>query len=132
MNDADTGAGPGKSRREQMRARLLGRMPKGGVVAEIGVWQGRFTETTHALTEPLALHLIDPWLYQPEFGNTGFGKKKNQHAMQAMYEDVVARFAADPRVTVHRGTSQAALSAFPDAYFDWVSVDGNHNEAFIG
>lgn len=134
MTDTDEGgaAAPGKSKREQARERLLARMPKGGIAAEIGVWQGRFSEKILALTEPAALHLIDPWLYQPEFGNTGFGKKKNEHAMEAMYRDVVARFAADPRVTVHRATSEAALAAFPDAHFDWVYVDGNHNEPFVG
>ncbi len=83
MIDTNEGgaADPAKSKRGRARERLQARMPKGGVVAEIGVWQGRFSERILAITKPAALHLIDPWLYQPEFGNTGFGKKKNEHAM---------------------------------------------------
>jgi hypothetical protein len=120
------------SKRERVRGRLLERMPKGGVAAEVGVWEGKFSERILAITQPRRLHLIDPWLYQPEFGNTGFGRKKNETRMDEMYREVVARFAARPEVMVHRATSAEALAALDDASLDWVYVDGNHNEPFVG
>ena len=52
--------------------------------------------------------------------------------MEEKYHQVVADFAADTRVKVHRATSEAALSALPDASLDWVYLDGNHNAPFIG
>lgn len=121
-----------KSRREAVRGRLLAQMPKGGVAAEIGVWEGQFSRRILDECAPGTLHLIDPWQYMPEFGNTGFGRKKNEHLMEVKYQDVARAFADDPRVVIHRATSEAALSAMPDGSLDWVYIDGNHNEPFIG
>ena len=84
------------------------------------------------ICEPAELHLIDPWMYMPEFGNTGFGRKKNEFLMEQKYRDVMAKFANDPRVHVHRTTSDVALAKLPDGSLDWVYIDGNHNEPFIG
>jgi hypothetical protein len=121
-----------KSGRDRVRGRLLGQMPKGGKVAEIGVWEGSFSARILEITEPTELHLIDPWLYQPEFTNTGFGRSKNKDRMDNMYREVAAKFAGDGRVKLHRAMSQEALEGFPDGYFDWVYVDGNHNDPFVG
>ena len=119
------------SKRDRTRGRLLRNLPKGGVVAEIGVWEGDFSARILEICQPKELHLIDPWLYQPEFPNTGFGKKKNATSMEERYHKVVARFAADPRVKVHRMTSDQGLAQFADGSFDWVYIDGNHNAPFI-
>jgi len=120
------------TKRDAVRGRLLGRMPKGARVAEIGVWEGNFSRRILEICEPAELHLIDPWQYMPEFGNTGFGRKKNEFLMEQKYQDVVAAFRDDPRVKIHRATSADALGAMPDGSLDWVYVDGNHNEPFIG
>lgn len=120
------------SKREARRLQLLQKMPKGGIAAEIGVWEGKFSEKILEVTAPTALHLIDPWLYQPEFNNTGFGRKKNETRMDEMFHEVSAKFAGDARVNLHRATSQVALGAFADGHFDWVYIDGNHNEPFVG
>lgn len=120
------------SKRDRVRGRLLESLPKGGIVAEIGVWEGDFSQRILDICAPRELHLIDPWLYMPEFANTGFGKQKNEHLMEQRYHNVVARFAGDPRVKVHRAFSDAALSAMPDAFLDWVYIDGNHNEPIVG
>ncbi len=121
-----------EGRREQVRGRLLESLPKGGTVAEIGVWEGDFSRRILDICQPRALHLIDPWEYMPAFSNTGFGKKKNADAMEQKWHAVVARFADDPRVKVHRGTSETVLPGLPDGSLDWVYIDGNHNEPFIG
>ncbi len=120
------------SKRDIVRGRLLERLPKKAKVAEIGVWEGGFSRRILELCDPVELHLIDPWLYQPEFGNTGFGRKKNEHLMEVKYQDVVAAFKDDSRVKIHRATSEKALSDMPDGSLDWVYIDGNHNEPFIG
>jgi hypothetical protein len=120
------------SKRDIVRGRLLQRLPKGAVVAEIGVWEGNFSRRILEICEPARLHLIDPWMYQPEFGNTGFGRKKNEFLMEEKYQDVVNTFKDDLRVMVHRATSEDALNTMPDGYLDWVYIDGNHNEPFIG
>lgn len=121
-----------KSKRDRIRDKLLGRLPKRAKVAEIGVWEGYFSGRILEICDPVELHLIDPWLYQPEFVNTGFGRKKNEFLMEQKYQNVVAAFQDDARVKVHRATSQDALSTLPDGSLDWVYIDGNHNDPFIG
>lgn len=120
------------SKREAVRERLLRSLPKGGRAAEIGVWEGKFSRKIVEICAPDELHLIDPWLYQPEFSNTGFGRRKNALLMEEKYRQVVEDFRDNPTVRIHRATSQEALSALPDGYLDWVYIDGNHNEPFIG
>ena len=120
------------SKRDKLRDRMLGQLPKGAVVAEIGVWEGFFSGRIMEICAPATLHLIDPWLYMPEFANTGFGRKKNEHLMEQKWHDVVARFKDQPQVQVHRGLSEVVLGGMPDGTLDWVYIDANHNAPFIG
>ncbi len=121
-----------KTKRDVVRERLLAQMPKGAKVAEIGVWEGGFSRRILEICQPAELHLIDPWQYMPEFGNTGFGRKKNEFLMEEKYKAVVDAFRADPRVIIHRATSAEALARMADGSLDWVYIDGNHNEPFVG
>ena len=120
------------SKRDKLRDRMLAQLPKGAIVAEIGVWEGFFSGRIMEICQPATLHLIDPWLYMPEFANTGFGRKKNEHLMEQKWHDVVARFKDQPQVKVHRGLSEVVLGGMPDGCLDWVYIDANHNEPFIG
>lgn len=120
-----------RNRRVIMRDKLLNSLPKGAKVAEIGVWEGKFSQKILDLCAPTELHLIDPWLYMPEFSNTGFGRKKNENLMEVKYQGVVETFKDNTIVKIHRATSEAALSAMADGSLDWVYIDGNHNDPFI-
>ncbi len=119
------------SRRDARRRELLSKLPKAAVGAEIGVWEGRFSETILEVAAPRELHLIDPWTYQPEFSNTGFGRRKFASRMDEMFHEVRARFADVPAVRLHRAPSGDVLRGFADGYFDWVYIDGNHNSPII-
>jgi hypothetical protein len=126
-------------------------LPKGGRWAEIGVFRGDFSETILRECEPSELHLIDPWHFEldfdwfdpPEFsgkyGNarkfvaqvtawTGVpdGAHLNEH-FETLYRDTTARFAGDPRVTIHRHPAIDAAAVFADGYFDFIYVDGAHD-----
>jgi hypothetical protein len=120
-----------KLNRDEQRESLLNAMPKGGTVAEIGVWKGEFSHRILDVCKPDMLHLIDPWQFMPEFRNTCFGRLKNEFTLDDMFEEVKATFAPDPRVVLHRDTSEGALNRFADHSLDWVYVDGNHNEPFV-
>lgn len=119
------------SRRLHMRQKLLEQMPKFGVAAEIGVWRGVFSRQILDVTSPRRLHLIDPWVFQPEHGNSMFGRPKNRARFESMFDEVQALFADDRRVIVHRQMSEDALAGFRDDYFDWLYIDGNHNAPFV-
>ena len=108
-------------------------MPKDGVCAEIGVWKGEFSDRILKEASPRRFHLIDPWLFQGEFPDRMYGGSvaTNQADMDAIFETVKRRLGADPRVVIDRQKSEAALAGYPDRYFDWVYIDGNHYYDFV-
>jgi hypothetical protein len=91
------------------RSEMINAMPKGGVVAEIGVYKGAFAQNILDVVQPDTLHLIDKW-DEPE-----------------IYQEVIDRFGDDPRVVIHKENSHSILPTFDDRYFDWVYVDANHD-----
>ena len=46
---------------DSFRDEILTLIPKGGVGAELGVWQGDFSARILQIAEPSRLHLIDPF-----------------------------------------------------------------------
>ncbi|MCS4117578.1 class I SAM-dependent methyltransferase [Salinibacter ruber] len=76
------------------RSFLLEKMPKNAVCAEIGVWEGKFSDMILRRTNPSKLYLIDPWEFQPDFPNRMYGGKvaKKQKEMELRYEAVKRMF----------------------------------------
>jgi hypothetical protein len=115
----------------------LSQIPKLSVGAEIGVHKGDFSELILE-REPKKLHLIDPWKFEPDpaYVASFYGGPigKNQAKMDTIYESVVSRFRSAIRsgiVQVHRNTSEGCCAQFPDNYFDWIYIDGNHKYEFV-
>lgn len=112
------------------RQRILRMLPKGAVGAEIGVWQGDYSERLLDIAAPRVLHLIDPWAVRldPKYDAAWYGKARGAD-MEATYQSVRARFAreiAAGQVVLHRSLSAEALAQFPDGALDYVYVDGDH------
>jgi hypothetical protein len=108
-------------------------LPKDAIGAEIGVWRGEFSRRILEIVHPQELHLIDPWAFQPSYPNRwyGGGLAQTPNEMDQIYADVVRDLGSDPAVRIHRGFSHQVVDEFPDAYFDWVYVDGNHSYEFV-
>ena len=127
--------------REQVREFILARMPRGGVVAEIGVDLGDFSAKILKINRPRALHLIDPWMVEGgEYGQfAGAGRTSAAGAARALkaperYDFVRQRLAkeiANGQVMVHRGDSRLVAATFADASLDWVYIDGNHSYEYV-
>jgi Methyltransferase domain len=124
-------------RKETGRERLLRAMPRRSVCAEIGVHLGDFSAEILDVVRPRRLHLVDPWRYEdsPTYAESWYGGEQggSQATMDGRHAAVVARFrrAIDSgQVTIHRATSAEAARELPDAYFDWVYIDGNHQYEF--
>jgi hypothetical protein len=117
---------------------MLKRMPKHSVCAEIGVHEGGFSEQILRLAKPIRLHLIDPWQHeggeQYMAARYGGGASGGQAAMERRFASVRERFSREinrGQVMVHRAESSAAVASFPEAYFDWIYIDGNHLRDFV-
>ena len=114
---------------QSRREKLLDCMPKGGRVAEIGVYTGNFSERIFAQTCPMELHLIDPWEFQEDDDYKLDDANVPQEQADRHYEIVCNKFAPQIEaevVKVHRDYSENVADAFPDEFFDWIYIDANH------
>lgn len=111
------------------RDELIALLPKGGVVAEVGVAFGDFSEVILVRAQPRRLHLIDPWTHQTQEDYAGDPANFDQDTFDRNFQDVTARFAAATEagiVTIERGLSIELAPRFPDGFFDWVYIDAMH------
>ncbi|MFC1841576.1 class I SAM-dependent methyltransferase [Candidatus Dependentiae bacterium] len=109
------------------RTDFLKLMPKNGIVAEIGVWDGQFAEKILKYCNPEKLYLIDCWQNQSEtVYPDGLNIHFNNKYLEKLHQSVVRKFAHDPRVTVIKAFSPQATDLFENDFFDWVYIDGNH------
>ena len=51
--------------------------------------------------------------------------------MREKYTDVMSTLGRLPSCIVRRGFSADILDTYPDGYFDWVYIDGNHMYDFV-
>jgi hypothetical protein len=104
-------------------------IPDQAVCAEIGVWRGDFSERIMRTGRVKELHLIDPWTFRSEFPRRLYGGSsgKNQANMDAIAEAVRQKFRSCSNVKIHRGQSVSVAQEFPDRYFDWIYIDGDHS-----
>ena len=114
------------------RGHVLRLIKKGDICAEVGVWKGAFSRQILG-RKPGSLHLVDPWLYIPEFGDRSYGAREgsNQSTMDTIYENTKRLFQNNSKVVIHRKTSEEAGSEFTDQYFDFVYIDANHNYEYV-
>jgi len=117
---------------------LLEMLPKQSVGAEIGVHIGDFSQQIIDFVSPKELHLIDPWEHQTSsiYKSAWYGGrvKGGQEEMDERFSSIFKRFnmnISTKQVKVHRGYSTDILQKFPDRYFDWVYIDGNHLYEYV-
>jgi hypothetical protein len=115
---------------EQSREFVLHLMPKESICAEIGVWEGAFSSQIMNIVRPRLLHLIDPWKFNPTYQHSLYGNRsESQEKMDDRYRNVERIFANEiisGEITIKRMSSSEAVADYPDDYFDWVYIDGNH------
>jgi hypothetical protein len=97
------------------RTEMLKQLPAGGVVAEIGVNEGDFSEQILSLCKPEKLILIDVWASKRYHGGL-FEKVKNRFARQS----------EKGQIEIIRDLSFGAIASCHDQSFDWVYLDTDH------
>ena len=90
------------------RLHLIERLPRGGIVAELGTYKGDFAREILARTAPRELHLID--IDYGQFDATDL--------------EVAC-------VRRHAGLTHEVIATFADASFDWIYIDADHSYAGV-
>jgi predicted O-methyltransferase YrrM len=98
------------------RLELLNLMPKAGIVAELGVDNGYFSEIIMGVNKPSKIYLVDPW-DTSRYNDSKYQKvfKKFEHYIKS------------EEVLLVRGLSTEVSTRFEDDYFDWIYIDTDHS-----
>lgn len=125
-------------RRLEHKREVMKLMPENSVCAEVGVWKGDLSSIILTVVAPKKLHLIDPWAFMTdevyETAWYGGAAAASQSDMDHIYNNVANRFddqIQEGTVQVHRCPSEESTHLFPNEYFDWVYIDGNHLYEFV-
>ena len=111
------------------RTKLLGFLPQGGEVVEIGVANGDFSQDILTESKPRRLHLIDPWEHQERTDYADDPSNVAESAQDDRFNAVLDRFRVQIDggiVKVHRDYSEDAAIFFGRGQLDWIYVDGMH------
>jgi len=100
------------------RIELLELLPKGGIVAEVGVLTGGYSQHIYDIVRPKELHLIDRW---ERVWSDGVEQDIND-VLASVHE----KFDRYDNVFLHRMDSVEASKKFPNKFFDWVYIDAGH------
>ncbi len=104
-------------------------LPKNGVVAEVGVLAGDFSEQLLLRTCPSKLYLIDTFE-----SNDWVSLKTKRFYANNHQQFVEERFKTEIEtniVTLKKGLSWDVLSKFPANNFDWLYIDADHRYASV-
>ncbi|MBE9127587.1 MULTISPECIES: class I SAM-dependent methyltransferase [unclassified Coleofasciculus] len=99
----------------ESREKMLEHLPKGATVAEVGTQYGHFAEKIVSVTKPQKFHIIDIDL-------SLLKRELNQGNKKLLQEKI-----SDNKIEIHEGDSSSILKNFPDSYFDWIYIDGDHS-----
>lgn len=97
------------------REALIEALPKGGIIAEVGVDMGDFSQKILTISNPTHFHLVDLW--PPSV------------VRNDRYSAVANRFQKEidqGLVSLHRGDSEETMAGFADHTFDWIYLDTTH------
>ena len=99
-----------------------------GMGIEIGAAEGGHAEYLRQNWQGKRLYLVDPWIEQPvdEYID---GCNMPQEGQDKNMKDCYARMAKFPTGSydIMRGMSLDVVGEFPDQFFDFIYLDGNHN-----
>lgn len=101
---------------------VLDHIPKGGIVAEVGVLGGDFSKHILSRTNPERLYLIDTFCSNDWDSTKRFTTKNHEDFIK---NDFAKEIEAG-QVKMMKGLSWDLLDTFPNHYFDWLYIDADH------
>jgi hypothetical protein len=94
-------------------------------IAEIGVFNGNFSDILLKSYNPKMLYLIDPYEGVVSSGDAD-GNNIITYEMKQLYHQMVNKYKNNDNITLLRAKS-TILEAFADSFFDMIYIDGDHS-----
>ena len=107
---------------------FVGRGPRGGRIAEIGVWKGRSLCSVRDVIVDHDLKVVAVDSFEgTKSEEWGLAEEANQVHIQDVFERGLDKFKFRDRVSVVREDSSVAAKLFPDDHFSCVFIDADHS-----
>ncbi len=101
----------------------LNKLPREGVIAEVGVLAGDLSMWLINNKKPKELHLIDIFDCDDYPVSKRFTRRENESFVRNRFQQQID----DGRVFIRKGYSWDMLALYPDHYFDWIYIDAAHD-----
>jgi len=102
------------------RTKLLYCLPKGGIVAELGVFCGEYSEEILRYSTPEKLFLVDWW-------DDAEKPWPTKSAAKLCYKTVSILAQDNPKIKIEKKNAVDFLVRKPNNFFDWVYIDLDHS-----
>jgi hypothetical protein len=101
-------------------------VPKNSICAEIGVFEGAFSEIILNVISPKEFILVD--LFEGEMcSGDKNGNNIKYIKLEDSYKNLVQKYINTPTVKLYKGKSSSFFETLPDNYLDFVYIDGDHS-----
>jgi hypothetical protein len=111
------------------RTDLIKTLPKGMVIAELGVFLGEFSKELYQILEPEELFLVDIFS-----GDTGSGDKDGNNFQFINLDlsfDNLTKWSVGKNVHVIKNTTSVFLDLQKDSFLDMVYIDADHSYSAV-
>lgn len=105
---------------------LLEILPKNIICAEIGVFNGEFSEKIKETINPSKFYLVDIFYGQAGSGDKD-GKNWKHINLDHTLQNLRIRYFNDKSIRIIKNTSFNFLSKLQDNYLDMIYIDGDHS-----
>ncbi len=106
---------------------MLSDLPKNLIIAELGVFNGDFSQTILNICEPKELVLIDLWENKTIMSGDVDGNNILRINGGDLYNSVNVKFSKLSNVKIHKDYTTSVLLKYEDNYFDVIYVDADHS-----
>ena len=113
------------------RAHILKKITQNSIIAEIGVWRGDFSKEIYNICKPKELVLVDPWNFDNKIRGCAPQIDGKEPLRQKYFDEAkfstLEKFKNFNNVKIIIKYSAEASKLFPDNYFDYIYIDGEHS-----
>lgn len=102
-----------------------------GIGLELGVFEGEYAKAILDACPDLILYLLDCWQEQPEHIYTDQLNSSNTIQAERISKTIKNTINDYHRVRLIKGFFNEFCDFFPDNFFDFIYVDGNHSYEFV-
>ena len=108
------------------REEIVHFLPKNSKGAEIGIFEGAFSQYIIDIVKPSFFYLVDVFT-----GNTISGDKNGENMKEAnldiIYENLTNKFKDNNSIKLFKGFSSNFYKSIPDDTLDFIYIDGEHS-----